>query len=192
MRGSAAVAARNWRVDRRAVLPLDCKLGGEFCPCRHPGCCPRLGSLPVTPSRGSQVPRHRLSAKAPTDGPNGLCQRSSRTAGQASRFRREGLQPLLLQSPLVHILRGQVEMGKAGLPHRQSLPQQGHRQSVAPAGISRKAASVCAWGLSETGIWDRCIRTCCVSVLMPQETTPSPDAAATGACLSVVADAQSL
>ena len=128
VRGSAAAAARNWRVDRRAVLPLDCKLGGEFCPSRHPACCPWLGSLPTTLSRGSQVPRHRLSAKAPTDRPNGLCQRSSRTAAQASRFRREGLQPLLFQPPLVHILRGQVEMGKARLPHSQSLPQQGRRQ----------------------------------------------------------------
>ena len=92
----------------------------------------------------------------------------------------------------VHILRAQVEVGKARLPHRQSLPQQGHRQSVvAPAaGAYRKAAS--AWELSEPDVWDRCERTCCVSVPMPQETTPWSDADSTGACLSVSADAQSL
>ena len=138
------------------------------------------------------MPWHRLTATVPTDRPNRLCQRSSRTAAQASRIRREGLQPLLLQPPLVHILRAQVEVGKARLPHRQSLPQQGHRQSVvAPAaGAYGKAAS--AWELSEPDVWDRCERTCCVSVPMPQETIPWSDANATGACLSVVADAQSL
>ena len=49
-----------------------------------------------------------------------------------------------------------------------------------------------AWELSEPDVWDRCERTCCVSVPMPQETTPWSDADATGSCLSVIADAQSL
>ena len=200
-RGSsaAAVSARNWRrVDRRAVLPLlerklgrELEGGGELCPVRLPASCLWLDTLSVALGRGSQVPCHRLAATAPTDRPNRLCQRSSRTAAQASRIRREGLQPLLLQPPLVHIFRAQVEVGKARLPHRQSLPQQGHRQSVAaPAGAYGKAAS--AWELSEPDVCDRCERTCCVSVPMPQETIPWSDAGANGACLSVVADAQSL
>ena len=46
--------------------------------------------------------------------------------------------------------------------------------------------------LSEPDVWDRRERTCCVSVPMPQETTPWSDADATGSCLSVIADAQSL